>query len=212
MINSKKGNMMFNSVSPIYEKNEIMKSIFEAIGSEEDLVEKQLDDIMLQLFPQTATWGLIFWERRLKVPVNLSEDIKVRRAKIISKLKTKDVTINPKVIERVINNFTKAKCAIEDSVAPYVIGIDLKSENGFKTELKPMYKEVRRIVPSHLDIKYKLLSVTKSNLYNALIGFTGEIIRVYPWTPNNLNSKANVYIPITQHSSLENIKTYPKEA
>ncbi len=167
---------------------------------------------MLQLFTQTATWGgLVFWEKRLKIPVNLSEDIEVRRARVISKLQTKNRSINPKVIERVINNFTKAKCDVSDSITPYVVGIDLKSENGFKTELKSMYKEVRRIIPSHLDIQYKLFSITKSNLYNALIGFTGEIIRVYPWTPNNLNCKANVYIPLAQHSSLENIKTYPKE-
>lgn len=62
MIKSKNGNMMFNYISPVYEESEIIKSIFEAIGSEVDLTERQLDDIMLQLFTQTATWGgLVFW-------------------------------------------------------------------------------------------------------------------------------------------------------
>jgi hypothetical protein len=43
-----------------------MQSIFNAIGNEADLSVELGDEILRQLFPQTAdSWGLSIWEQRL---------------------------------------------------------------------------------------------------------------------------------------------------
>ncbi|GAA0076204.1 DUF2313 domain-containing protein [Clostridium sp. CTA-5] len=211
MINSKKGLKMYSSVSPIYDKSIIMKSIFEAIGSEADLTEKQLDDIMLQLYPQTATWGLIFWEQRYKLKSNLDESIEIRRAKVISRIQTKNKIVNPKRIELTIKNFIDAQVEVLDSIAPYVMGINILSENGFTDNLKSMYKEIKRIKPSHLDIKYNLTSRTicKQNIASACI--TGNKITIYPWRTRKLQTKVNINIagPIIREAQL--IRVYPKK-
>jgi hypothetical protein len=210
MIESKKGLNMYESVSPIYERNELMQSIFEAIGSEADLSEKQIDDIRNQIVPQTATWGLDIWEQRLGLITNHNEDIKIRRAKIIAKIQSKYI-INPKRMENMIQNFVDADIDIEENVAPYVFEVDLLSENGFPNDLKDLYATVKKIKPSHLGVIYKLIAITQTNLYIAALSFEGEVISTYPWTPNDIESQTELYIPMVNYSNLETIVTYPKE-
>ncbi|NFI60727.1 DUF2313 domain-containing protein [Clostridium botulinum] len=211
VINSKKGLQMYNSVSPIYDKNIIMQAIFEAIGSEADLTEKQLDDIMLQLYPQTATWGLVFWEERYKLQTNLDEPIEIRRAKVISRIQTKNKIVNPKRIELTIKNFIKAQVEVLDSIAPYVLGINILSENGFPNKLNPVYKEVKRIKPSHMGVKYNLISGTKSNLYIGAACITGHKVTVYPWRTKKLSSKGKISIAGPIIISARHITVYPKK-
>lgn len=207
---SNKAKEMFSTISPVYETSIVMKSIYKAIGSETELSEELAADILKQLFPQTATWGLILWEERLKLITNLNENIQLRRAKVISKLQSRNKIINPYQMALIISNYTKAKVNIVEDVAPYMFEINLLSYEGFPTELKDMYKEVKRIKPSHLGVNYKLTAITQSKFFIGLTSFTGEAITTYPWTPTKIESKTNVFIPIAQHSGLENITTYPK--
>ncbi len=74
MIASKKGREMLLTLSPIYEQSIIMQSLYEAIGSEFDNLELLNKEIELQLFPQSATWGLSFWENRVGLATNLDEE------------------------------------------------------------------------------------------------------------------------------------------
>ncbi|ACD23760.1 DUF2313 domain-containing protein [Clostridium botulinum] len=211
VINSKKGLQMYNSVSPIYDKNIIMQAIFEAIGSEADLTEKQLDDIMLQIYPQTATWGLVFWEERYKLQTNLDEPIEIRRAKVISRIQTKNKIVNPKRIELTIKNFIKAQVEVLDSIAPYILGINITSEKGFHNSLNSMYKEVKRIKPSHMGVKYNLISRTKSNLYIGAACITGHKITIYPWKTKKLTSKGKISMAGPIIRSSQHITIYPKQ-
>lgn len=87
MITSKKGREMLLTLSPIYEQSLVMNSIYEAIGSEFDNLELLNEEIELQLFPQTATWGLNFWENRVGLITNLDEDIEIRRRKLLLSFK-----------------------------------------------------------------------------------------------------------------------------
>ncbi|HDO9123803.1 TPA: DUF2313 domain-containing protein, partial [Clostridioides difficile] len=94
MIASKKGKEMLLTLSPIYEQSIIMQSLYEAIGSEFDNLELLDEEIELQLFPQSATWGLEFWENRVGLYTNIDEDIEARRRKVIAKLQMKYI-VNP---------------------------------------------------------------------------------------------------------------------
>lgn len=212
MLKSKKANDMYYSVSPIYEQCEIMKAIFEAIGNEADMSQELLNDILKQLFPQTATWGLIFWEQRLKLTINLNEDIRIRRAKVLSKLQSTHKIINPKQMALILSNYTKANIDIIEDVAPYTFEIDLISREGFPDDLKEMYKEVKRIKPSHLAVKYNMKSITKNNVYYASTCITGQKVTVYPWRTKKLSSKTEISIagPILRNA--QTTRVYPKRS
>lgn len=209
MIESKRGQAMFNSVSPIYDQNEVMKAIYEAIGTEADMSVELANDTLLQLYPQTATWGLDIWEQRLKLITNHNEDIKLRRAKILTKLQSRNI-INPQRMAYMIQNFVSADIDIKEDVAPYVFEVDILSHEGFKNDLKDLYSTVKRIKPSHLGVIYKIIAITQSNLYIASTHITGEEVTVYPYIAKTIEAKGRININSSQATGAENITTYPK--
>lgn len=207
---SVKGQQMIKSISPIYKSLGIEESVYEAVGSEFDSVNNIIDDIMLQLFPQTATWGLKYWEQRLGFETNLNEDIDMRRKKVIVKMQTR-WPITPKAMATIINTFTDANVQIFENVAPYIFEVDLISQKGFPNDLENVYKTVKRIKPSHLGVKYKLISKTNMNLYYAATTISGEKVRVYPWQPRKIQSSGNIDVAMSSARDIEKVSIYPKK-
>lgn len=210
MIKSQKGKEMITYVSPIYEQSRVIQAIFEAIGYEWDVAGALSDDILRQFFPQTATWGLIYWEEAVSIVTNLNEDMERRRRKVIAKLQSR-YAINPKRMALILKNYTGADILITENIAPYTFEVKLTGREGFPKSLEDLYKEVKKIKPSHLSVKYKLISLTESNLYIGATSFSGETITVYPWTPNNIETTGNIEIALAQNAGFETITTYPKE-
>ncbi len=201
---------MISHISPIYQNSKIEQAIYESIGSEWDNADELAQEILLQLHPQTATWGLVFWEQRLGLPTNTNEDIEIRRRKVIAKRQSKHI-INPERMAIILKNYTGADIEIIENIAPYTFEVKLTGREGFPKSLEDLYKEVKKIKPSHLSVKYKLISLTESNLYIGATSFSGETITVYPWTPNNIETTGNIEIALAQNAGLETITTYPKE-
>lgn len=110
ILTSESGKRMLGYVSPVYDKSRIMLAIFEAIGREIDGLEFAITDIQNQFFPQTATWGLKYWEQQLGLPVNETLPVEIRRANVISRLATKyPMTRNR--MERIINGYVQSQTA-----------------------------------------------------------------------------------------------------
>ncbi|HBY3339833.1 TPA: DUF2313 domain-containing protein, partial [Clostridioides difficile] len=122
MITSKKGREMLLTLSPIYEQSLVMSSIYEAIGSEFDNLELLNKEIELQLFPQSATWGLEFWENRVGLSTNIDEDIESRRRKVIAKLQMKYI-VNPSRLATIIKSYTGTDVYIQEDIAAYTFKV-----------------------------------------------------------------------------------------
>lgn len=139
---------MISYVSPIYQHSKIEQAIYEAIGYEFDNADKLSKEVSLQLFPQTATWGLVFWEQRVGLATNLSEDIKKRRRKIIAKMQTR-YPINPKNMAMILKNYTAADILITENVAPYTFKVISKVDDILDN--RNLVYIVNKIKPSHLN-------------------------------------------------------------
>lgn len=209
MIKSQKGKELISYISPIYANSKIMQAIFEAIGSEWDNANEISEDILNQLFPQTATWGLSIWEQRLGLITNVTEDLERRRGKVIAKLQTK-YPITPKNMAMILKNYTGADISITEGVAPYAFEIKLLGREGFPKSLEDLYKEVKRIKPSHLSVMYKLIVLTESNLYMGATSFSGETITVYPWMPREISTKGKIDIAMAGIKNTETATVYPR--
>lgn len=121
---------MITYVSPVYEQSKVIQSIFEAIGYEWDTAELLANDILKQFFPQTATWGLIYWEEAVNVVNNPTEEIERRRRKVIAKLQSR-YAINPKRMALILKNYTGADILITEDIAPYTFEVKLTGREGF---------------------------------------------------------------------------------
>ncbi|WP_271810504.1 putative phage tail protein [Clostridium beijerinckii] len=150
MISSKKGQQMYSSVTPMYDDSTLMQAIFEAIGSEADTSVDLADEILREIFPQTAiSWGLTIWEQRLNLITNISEGTEKRRKRILTKLQTRSI-INPEKIGFIVRSFTGADVDVVDRVADYIFGVTLISDKSFNVDIDEINSEIKRIKPSHL--------------------------------------------------------------
>lgn len=60
---------MLSRISPIYDRSYVGKWIFEVMGADMDDVRLRFEELRAQAFPETATWGLFYWEQRYGLPV-----------------------------------------------------------------------------------------------------------------------------------------------
>ncbi|MDB3560263.1 hypothetical protein C4233_06730 [Clostridioides difficile] len=212
MITSKKGREMLLTLSPIYEQSLVMNSIYEAIGSEFDNLELLNEEIELQLFPQSATWGLSFWENRVGLTTNIDEDIEIRRRKVIAKLQSKYI-MTPKRMSMILQSYTGANIKINENISPYTFGVELTSTQGFPRDLEDLedlYKRVNVIKPSHLAVSYKLVSLLKSKTYFAQTAIMSEEITVYPYTSKEVKASVKAKFALANNISSETLTVYPR--
>jgi len=149
MITSKKGREMLKTISPIYEQNQTMLAIFQAIGLESEMTEELVDDILLQWFPQTATWGIVYWEDALNIPINESMGLEERRARILTKMQTR-WPITKSRMEAIINNFIASKNGYIDEIfSEYMFKINIPLTDG-KIYYRELIETVNEVKPAHL--------------------------------------------------------------
>lgn len=200
MITSQKGKQMLETVSPIYADNKTMLAIFQAIGQEGEMTDELIDDILLQLFPQTATWGLDLWEEALQIPTNKSLDLTVRRSRILTKMQTRWPVTKGRM-EAIINNFVTSKNAyIKELFHKYMFTINIPLTNK-RIYYKELIETVNEVKPAHLSYTVEGIAGNNSiavkqmwahNFINYLMCGT-----FYPedneyWTGRSFNRKTSI--------------------
>lgn len=150
IITSPKGKEMFETISPIYYQSRLMQAIIQATGHETDRVYKIADEILLQLFPQTATWGLRYWEELLEIPVNEKLPIERRRAVVMTRLKSRS-PMTPLRMANIIKSLTNEQAEyieVTENVEPHVFMV-LISTRRSGIDYANIYKTIKKIKPSH---------------------------------------------------------------
>ena len=150
MMTSPRAKQMFETVSPIYYQSKLMQAIFQSIGTEWDMIDEITDEILLQLFPQTATWGLRYWEEILKIPVNNSIPIERRRALVLYRIKLR-APMTPARIANVTKSLAGDSAdyvEVLENVEPHVFMVTIGAGKSGINYLS-IYREIKRIKPSH---------------------------------------------------------------
>lgn len=200
MIDFKIGNQMLKTVSPVYDHNKTMLAVFLSLGIESEMTNDLVEDILLQLYPQTATWGLDYWEDALNIQTNKALPYEERRAKVLSKMQTR-WPITKGRLEDIINNFIASKSGyVEEIFNEYRFKINIPL-----TDKKVYYKElvetVNEIKPAHLS--YSLEGIAGNNTVTAHQMWARNFVKYlmcgtfYPkddeyWTGRSFNRKARV--------------------
>ncbi|EGO86276.2 hypothetical protein CBCST_22805 (plasmid) [Clostridium botulinum C str. Stockholm] len=216
---SKKGNEMLQHITPMYQDSNIEQAIYEAIGHEFDSAEELAQEVLLQLFPQTATWGLGFWEQRIGLATNTNEDINKRRRKIIAKMQTR-YPINPENMSRIIKNYIMANTLIEENIAQYTFKVTSKIDD--IADNRDLINIVNKIKPSHLHWIQDFITIFINkeifnlNLVNRFfLNFRGNMPLILDgkWLLNGLNllnGNMNFFEPI-ELSNTNRFFIYKKE-
>lgn len=151
---------MLKTISPIYEQNRTMLAVFQSIGLESDMTEELIEDIFLQWFPQMATWGIIYWEEALQIPINESLGLEERRARVLTKMQTR-WPITKSRMEAIINNFITSKNGyIDELYSEYTFKINIPLTNE-KIYYKELIETVNEVKPAHLA--YEIEGIAGNN-------------------------------------------------
>lgn len=141
------GSRMLDMVAPIYDRSKVALYLFQAIGivlqKETDFV---WDDFVKQLYPQTATWGLDYWEEEYGIVTDLSKTIEQRRAAFMN-IRFEHYSMTPKRIEEIVKGMTGFEVDVFENVAPNTFQIIIR---GYVNNIAPVYEAIDKKTPAHL--------------------------------------------------------------
>lgn len=132
---SESAKRMLASVTPgFYDKSYVGKWLYQVMGLEFDEAEKLIaEELPLQFFPETATWGLMYHEIKWGLPVRDYLSYEERR-KLIYEKRDQRAPMTPYRMESIIRNSTGYDARISD-IHDTLSGYSVDHPNRFKVVL-----------------------------------------------------------------------------
>lgn len=132
---------------------EPFKSILEAEGEQSGELLNNIEDLLNQLFYQTATWGLDYWESELGIKRQMSQTTEQRREIIKAKLKGAGMCTLQKIID-IAKGFAGTKDVIvTEFYSEY--RIEVKFEGGMPNNYLDMVAAIDEVKPAHILLNYE---------------------------------------------------------
>ncbi len=132
---------MMDMISPIYDTSYVGKWLFQVLSGPIELSKNIAEELQDQAFPQTATWGLRYWEEAYGVPVNETDSIDVRRKRLLEKMIWL-APMNPARIARLVTSITGRSAKIIENTAPHAF--DVCISDGPLIDISTVYAAVRK--------------------------------------------------------------------
>lgn len=140
---------MMKTVSPIYDKSYVAKWIFQVMGLEIDEAWQFIEELRLQAFPETATWGITYWEQRYNIPPDESLSLEERRQRVIIK-RGKRSPMNPARIERIVRDVTGREDMVTEQNGEYTFYISILPGES-TVDYQELIDTIKSVKPSHLS-------------------------------------------------------------
>ena len=149
---------MIASVSEeFYEKSYVGKWLYQVMGLEMDEARLLIESLPEQVFPETATWGLMYHEMKWGLPVRENLDPEERR-RLIYRRRDLRAPMNPWRLEWYLQNYTGYNFHIEDINDAHLYGWVAPHPNTFKvyitdvegtTDVKAVKARLNELRQSH---------------------------------------------------------------
>ena len=140
---------MMKTISPVYDKAYVGKWIFQVMGMEMDEAWAFFEELRLQAFPETATWGIVYWEQRYHIPPDDNLTIEERRQKVIIK-RGKRSPMNPTRIEQFIRDVTGRQSEITERNEESAFSVPILPGES-EVDYYELIRTIRSVKPSHLS-------------------------------------------------------------
>lgn len=169
---------MVANVSPIYDNSYIGLWVFEAMGREYEEAWELTNTLPDQLFPETATWGLVLWEQRYRIPIDLSMPIEERRLRVVTK-RSIPRPLNPMSIEVMLFNITERHIEYHEHTGPYTFGVYLLNSalpSGKQVDYDAILALIRKHKQAHKSFDFAFQSDG-----GAVLSMEGRFYTVSPY-------------------------------
>ncbi len=171
---------MMSRVSPIYESSYVAKWLYQVMGAELDEMKDYIKSLPLQRFPETATWGMAYLEKKYNLASGECLTSDERRRRIIEARPHRG-TVNPYYIEKAAKLACGVDVTIEEKPSEYYFSINL-NDTGVTADLNMLIKTVDKVKPSHLCYGIETVGDMSERLYaGSVIAETYGITVIKPY-------------------------------
>lgn len=149
-------NVMFDYIPGYFKATEKFKALLDCCSHEFDSVERLKDDIIDQLYVDTATWGLQYWEKEYDLAYNSELNYEERRSRIKAKIRGLG-KVDKALLLTVISAYENGAVSITFDGN---INITFIGTKGIPSALNELKKQLDEIVPAGLKIVYLFTYLT----------------------------------------------------
>ncbi|MCL6459145.1 MAG: YmfQ family protein [Gorillibacterium sp.] len=136
-----------------YDTSRVMFELQDSEAEEIRLLLDALDDILIQFFVDTATWGLTNWEFELGLTTDSSQSYVRRREMIKAKLRGAGTT-TPEMIQRVSSAFSGGEVVVENVPGEYRFIVRFVGILGIPPNMPGLIQMIEEIKPAHLAYEF----------------------------------------------------------
>lgn len=168
----------------VWKKSKVIQSIYKNQGMELGLLYYYLEDLKDQLFIDTATWGLTYWEEEYGIVPNSNSTYEERRENIKAR-KRGQGTCTKALIKSVAEAFSGGECDVIENTAPYTFTIQFVGIKGIPKNMEGLREAINTIKPAHMlyNFKYTYSSwdylESKNLTYNNVEEMKWDEIEIY---------------------------------
>lgn len=151
---------LFNQLPEYLYNSALFQQVFDIEGQELDLLKINVDDLLFQISPYTATWGLTAWENMLGIPTNTKEDLEVRRNRCTAKL-AYIAPLTPPALESILSHFADGVQVQNSTTEDYKFNVFFKTGDTFDVAMQDVINTLEEVKPAHLDYNLGFAYITK---------------------------------------------------
>jgi len=161
-----------------YDNSYVGKWIFQIMGKEMEDAQRLFEELQEQIFPETATWGLIYHEQKYGIETNTNYSIAKRRSQILKQRNFK-MSMNPERLRQLIENITGKNVEIIENTTDYTFSVKVII-TGSDNEINEVYlrEQINQLKPSHLSYEIVTERPLSTGIYVGTIMQQAEIMTI----------------------------------
>lgn len=185
--------MMSRITQGFYDRSYVGKWIFEVMGRELDSTQQYMDELPLQAFVETATWGLRYFEEKYGLPVREKLSYEERRRYILERRDMR-APMNPWRMEKILSSTTGREVSVEDmadDLLPNTFRVTIYPGESI-VDYKAAYETLDRIKQSHTTYVMDMRAETAQSVYAGLAYFSHPVWSIYDEGLHRVDSEVYV--------------------
>ena len=163
-----------------YHNSDFVKAYMSSQSIEHNFIKESINDLVNNLYVNTATWGLDYFEEKLGLQTDKSKSYEERRERIKAK-KRGNGTTTIKMVKDTALAFDCGEIDITEMYNDYIFKIKFISQKGRPKNLEDFKSAIDEIKPAHLayilEFMYNTHQDLKPKTHQYLSQFTHEEIR-----------------------------------
>lgn len=110
-------------------------------------------DWLTQLTIDTATWGIVYWEREYGVTPQATDTLDDRRSRVKAKLRAPQ-TVTAAMLENLTDSYINGQSIVTELPRQHKVQIQFNGDYGVPANLESLTAALLEVLPSHVVYEY----------------------------------------------------------